>query len=139
MIEKKKGLGKGFYNGVGGKVEPGETPLEAAIRECLEEIGVTPVKPRWMGILEFYNDGKLYGYVHIFVANHYNGVPRESEEAKPLWFRIDELPYDRMWEDDKYWLPLVLVENKKIYGRFTFRNDWGELIKKEIYILEHVG
>ena len=139
MIEKKKGLGKGFYNGVGGKVEPGETPLEAVIRECLEEIGVAPVNPRWMGILEFYNDGELYGYVHIFVADNYVGVPRESEEAKPLWFRIDDLPYNRMWEDDKFWLPLVLVENKKIYGRFTFRNDWGELIKKEIYILEHLG
>ena len=139
LIEKKKGLGKGLYNGVGGKVEEGETPLEAAIRECKEEIGVIPRDPEWMGILEFYNDGELYGYVHIFISRGFDGVPRESDEAKPVWFTMDSLPYDNMWEDDRYWLPLVLLQNRKIYARFDFEDDWGRLVKKEIYILELVS
>lgn len=135
LIEKKRGLGRGLYNGVGGKVEKGETPIEAAIRECEEEIGIEPKKVDWMGLLEFYNDNKLYGYVHVFLAHEYVGEAKETDEAKPIWFNVESLPYDRMWEDDIYWLPLVL-DKKKIYGRFSFKDNWGKLVKKEIYILE---
>ena len=135
LIEKKRGLGKGFYNGVGGKVEDGETPIKTAVRECIEEIGVEPINPTWMGVLEFYNDGALYGYVHVFVAKDYKGEPKETEEAKPIWFKIDRLPYDNMWEDDKYWLPLVLKEGKKIYGIFEFVENWKKLIGMKIYEL----
>lgn len=135
LIEKKRGLGKGLFNGVGGKVEKGEIPLEAAIRECGEEIGVYPRNVEWMGLLEFYNDNKLYGYVHVFVAHGYTGEIKETDEAKPLWVDINSLPFDKMWEDDIYWLPLVL-DNKKIYGRFSFNDNWSKLVKKEVYILE---
>ena len=135
LILKKKGLGAGLYNGVGGKLEEGETPIQAAIRECIEEIGVKPTGVRWMGLIEFYNDNALYGFVHVFLANGYVGEPQETEEAKPVWFEIDEIPYDRMWEDDKYWFPLILKENKKIYCRFYFVDDWEKLVRSEIYIL----
>ena len=135
LILKKKGLGAGLYNGVGGKVEKNETPLQAAIRECIEEIGVEPLGVEWAGLLEFYNDGSLYGFVHIFRAEDYRGELKESEEAKPEWFEIDKIPYDKMWEDDRYWLPTILKETKKVYGRFYFIDDWGKLIRSEIYIL----
>ena len=41
LIRKKRGLGQGNINGPGGKLEPGETALEAALRETREEIGIT--------------------------------------------------------------------------------------------------
>ena len=138
LIEKKRGIGRGLYNGVGGKINPGENPLQAAIRECREEVGVTPIDPEWRGLLEFHNDGELYGIVYIFVAYGYQGEPTETDEARPVWFRIDEIPYDRMWEDDRYWLPLILNGREIIFGRFIYRENWSELIKKEIYVLERV-
>jgi 8-oxo-dGTP pyrophosphatase MutT (NUDIX family) len=46
LAMKKRGFGQGKWNGAGGKAEPGETPLQAAIRETEEEIGVTPIEPR---------------------------------------------------------------------------------------------
>ena len=138
LILKRRGLGAGLYNGVGGKVEEGETPLQAAVRECEEEIGVKPVRVKWVGLLEFYNDGSLYGFVHVFRAEDYEGELKESEEAKPMWFGINEVPYDKMWEDDKYWLPMILKENKKIYGKFYFVDDWKKLIRSEIYLLKEV-
>ena len=52
LIEKKTGLGAGKINGPGGKIEPGETPLEAAIRETQEELLVTPHSPRKLGELK---------------------------------------------------------------------------------------
>jgi ADP-ribose pyrophosphatase YjhB (NUDIX family) len=38
LIMKKTGLGKGKVNAPGGRLEPGESFLEAAIRECREEV-----------------------------------------------------------------------------------------------------
>ncbi|MGD2110491.1 MAG: NUDIX domain-containing protein, partial [Phycisphaerae bacterium] len=40
LIRKKRGLGAGKINGPGGRVDPGETPREAAIREVQEELHV---------------------------------------------------------------------------------------------------
>jgi len=33
---------------------------------------------------------------------------KETEEMKPEWFSIDEIPYDKMWDDDSYWMPRIL-------------------------------
>ena len=136
LILKKRGLGSGLFNGVGGKVERGETIEEAVIRECIEEVRVKPLNLKWMGLLEFYNNNELYGYVHVYTANSYEGEPRETDEAKPIWFRFDEIPYDKMWGDDTFWLPHVL-NGKKIYGRFWFVN-WKEIIRKEVYLLNEI-
>ncbi len=136
LILKKRGLGSGLFNGVGGKVERGETIEEAVIRECIEEVGVKPLNLKWMGLLEFYNNNELYGYVHVYTANSYEGELRETDEAKPIWFRFDEIPYDKMWGDDIFWLPHVL-NGKKIYGRFWFVN-WKEIIRKEVYLLNEI-
>jgi len=49
LIEKKRGLGAGKVNGPGGKIDPGETALEAVVRECQEELHITPLAPRKLG------------------------------------------------------------------------------------------
>ena len=36
------------------------------------------------------------------------GEIKESEEMKPKWFKIEEMPYDKMWLDDIYWHPVWL-------------------------------
>jgi len=136
LIRKKRGLGAGYYNGVGGKAKPGETPEQAAAREMAEEVGAKPTDMEWRGLLEFWNfeDGKVESthYVHVYVAKDYRGELRESDEAVPRWFKIEEIPYHKMWEDDRYWLPAVL-SGGKIYGRFYFER-W-RLKKWEVYRL----
>lgn len=138
LIEKKRGLGKGFFNGVGGKVHVDESVEEAAVRECVEEIKVIPKELEWTGVLEFVNkvgEKNEFIYVHVFICKDWKGEPEETEEAKPLWFKIDEIPFDKMWEDDKYWLPYVL-EGKKIFASFKFRN-W-KLAKGDVFFLGEV-
>ncbi len=137
LIRKKRGLGAGYYNGVGGKVEEGEDVVPAAIRECREEVGIEPRDLEWMGILEFWNyEGnsrvESVHFVHVFLAHDFSGVPRESEEAKPIWFSINEVPYDNMWSDDMMWLPKVLG-GKRVYARFNFGN-W-KLISGQVFEL----
>ena len=46
LIRKLRGIGAGKVNGPGGKIDPGESPLEAAVRETREELHVTPIEPR---------------------------------------------------------------------------------------------
>jgi 8-oxo-dGTP diphosphatase len=119
MIEKKRGLGAGYYNAAGGRMEPGETPLECAVREIQEELCITPLAPEHAGtvMFQFVDGHSIHG--EVFVASAFEGTPTETDEAVPVWFRIDELPYHNMWEDDRVWMP-HLIQRKKFTGRFIF-------------------
>jgi 8-oxo-dGTP diphosphatase len=122
LIRKKRGLGAGKINGPGGRLEPGETALAAAIREVQEEIGVTPTGLEFVGELHFqFLDGyKLH--VAVFAANGLTGELCETVEATPIWVSLDAIPYDEMWQDDPYWLPLV-VARTKFTAHFVFDGD----------------
>ena len=131
LIRKKRGLGAGKINGPGGKVDDGESPLEAAIRETEEELCITPLTPTYVGEHQFqFKDGYSLK-VSLFRATSFLGKPTETEEAIPLWFPVNEIPYEQMWADDVYWLPHVL-NDKKVYGRFIFDGD--EMIDHHIRI-----
>lgn len=122
LIHKKTGLGKGKINGPGGRIEEGETAAQAAIRECEEEIGLTPIDPVKVADLSFiFTDGySLHGTA--FLAHDFTGEMIETDEAKPFWQQVDDLPFDRMWADDELWLPEALEGTKKA-GRFVFSDD----------------
>ncbi|OHA68459.1 MAG: hypothetical protein A3J68_01525 [Candidatus Wildermuthbacteria bacterium RIFCSPHIGHO2_02_FULL_48_16] len=117
---KKRGFGAGRWNGFGGKVSANETIEEAAKREIREETGIEVVVLDKAGIIEFEFKGNPEVLeVHIFKSESFSGEPIESEEMKPQWFHVDEIPFSQMWPDDKYWFPLFL-EGKKFKGRFLF-------------------
>ena len=117
---KKKRFGRGKYNGFGGKVEEGESLEESAIRETLEESGMIIENPEQMGrILFHFMDGEQDHLVHFFKVIKFNGELKESDEMVSKWFHINEIPYEQMWSDDKYWLPMLL-SGKKFIGEFYF-------------------
>lgn len=122
LIHKKKGLGAGKINGPGGRLEPGEQPVDAAIREVQEELRVTPtdVRPAGELLFQFTNGHSIHGYV--FTAGGYVGEPEETDEAIPCWTALDEIPYGRMWADDRLWVPLMLA-GRWFVGRFLFDDD----------------
>ncbi len=129
LIEKKRGLGAGKINGPGGKIDPGETALQAAIRETEEELMITPHAPRKLGELRFSMSDCPDILCHVYRADDFSGTPTETDEAVPVWTALDEIPYHRMWEDDRHWLPLLL-EEKSFLGRFVFEEDrmqWSDV------------
>jgi 8-oxo-dGTP diphosphatase len=119
LIRKKRGLGAGKVNGPGGHIEAGETPMACAIRETQEELMIDPVNVKARGELFFHAEDmpRIHGY--IFTATDYVGTPTETPEAIPLWFPVDAIPFDEMWDDDRLWLPAV-IQGNTIQGRFTF-------------------
>jgi 8-oxo-dGTP diphosphatase len=123
---KRRGLGAGKYTGFGGKIESGETAAVAAIREVAEETGIQiqqdnlqamgqltflfPFRPAWSQV------------VHLFLAGRWQGEPVESEEMEPVWFSLDDIPFDEMWKDGAHWLPRILA-GEQIQAQFVFRED----------------
>ncbi len=123
---KKVGFGRGKYTGFGGKIEPGETIAASAARELAEETGIAvpfdglhqvgyitftfPARPEWD-----------FG-VHLFLVDRWQGQPTESDEMRPTWFPVSAIPYERMWDDGRYWLP-HLIAGKRIRATFVFNPD----------------
>lgn len=122
LILKKRGLGAGKINGPGGKIDPGESPLECVIRECCEELEITPINPRKVGELRFMMSDCPDIMCHVFTAAEFTGTPTETAEAAPLWFPVGEIPYAKMWEDDRHWLPLLLA-GRRFSGKFIFHGE----------------
>lgn len=123
---KKTGLGTGKIVGLGGHVEDGETPAEAAAREAKEESGVHvqsgalteaafvtflfPARPAWDMTAA------------VFTATEHSGDPAETAEIRPEWFARTALPLDRMWDDARQWLPRIL-DGERLRATFTYAGD----------------
>jgi 8-oxo-dGTP diphosphatase len=120
LIDKKTGHGAGKINAPGGKLEPGESPRDCAVREVREEVGITVEEPRLHAELAFADLRGSQWFGYVFVARAYRGEPVETAEARPCWHPLNAIPYDRMWEDDRVWLPQV-VAGERVRGRFLFR------------------
>jgi 8-oxo-dGTP pyrophosphatase MutT (NUDIX family) len=126
------GLGQDLIAGIGGKVGDSpeikdETHAEAMDREVLEEIKVVVQEKREMGRVRFMfshkaSDSKWNQDVTIYSITKWEGTPTETNSIEPIWFDIDKIPWDRMWEDNKKWLPKVLA-GEKVDAIFLFNGD----------------
>ena len=109
LAMKKRGFGMGRWNGTGGKFDPekgDKNILNTAIRETKEEIGVQIKNPEKVAVFHFrFAEKEEWNQdVSLFVAKDWEGEPIESEEMLPKWFAFNEIPYEKMWDDDKHWL-----------------------------------
>jgi len=144
LAMKKRGFGVGKWNGVGGKIDPAKGDrniVDVAIRESEEEIGIKIRDLEKVAILKFrfpyIPKKKSWDQdVHVFLVKLWDGEPVESEEMLPQWFKMKEIPFNKMWDDDKIWLPQVLA-GKKLKADFIFKE--GEIIDDhKVEIVESV-
>lgn len=135
---KKRGFGQGMWNGSGGKPKEDESVEQAALREIQEEFGVSSVKLEKRGEIIFaLLKEEMNVLMHTFLATNWEGKPVETEEMKPQWFQINNVPYEEMWASDKEWLPIIL-SGKRIKARYTYNHEGGDVKTREIKEVDEI-
>lgn len=107
---------QGKYNGLGGKLEPGEDAATCLVREIREEAGIEVTDMALRGTIAwpgFGSDGSDWLGL-VFVVTGFEGEPPERNEDGPLgWFSVDSLAELPMWEGDRHFLPLVFDDDPR--------------------------
>ncbi len=135
MIYKKRGMGEGKLNMPGGKVEPGESLLDAVVRETQEETGIVPLNAKQVALLEFSfpktNLKSWNNQCAVFVSHQFSGdLIADTDETRAFWAPLTNIPYDQMWESDKRWVPWLL-EGKTFHIQYQF-NDQDQMIEEDV-------
>ncbi len=121
-IKKENDMHAGKWNGLGGKLEAGESPEECVIREVREESGLEIRNPQLRGVLTFpaFSKGEDW-YVFLYTATRFSGSLIESDEGRLEWIADEELPELPLWEGDTIFLKWL---NKKSFfsGKFVYDN-----------------
>jgi 8-oxo-dGTP diphosphatase len=104
-VKKKNDIHEGKWNGLGGKLESGETPEECAVREVREESGLVLRNPLLRGLLTFPGfDGEHDWYVYVFTGTEFEGSLIDSPEGRLEWVADGKLLDLPLWEGDKVFL-----------------------------------
>jgi len=129
-VKKENDIHEGKWNGLGGKLEPGESPEECVIREVLEESGLRATRLHLKGILTF----PLFArnedwYALCFVVDQFDGELISSPEGNLEWIPDELLLSLNLWEGDRFFLPL-LYQPGFFSGKFVYQD--GRLISHEL-------
>ena len=119
-VKKANDMHQGKWNGLGGKLEAGETPEECAVREVYEESGLKAFRPQLKGILTFpaFDDFEDW-YVFVFLVTEFEGELIDSPEGNLQWIDNGELNKLNLWDGD----PLFIswLDRKGMFSaKFTY-------------------
>ena len=123
-VKKEKDINKDKWLGVGGKLEPGESPFDCARREIKEETGVAVKDLKYRGIITFVSD--LYGteYMHLFTASEFDGeIDYDCDEGKLEWVKKEKVPSLPIWEGDKIFFELMEKEERFFSLKLCYEGD----------------
>ena len=119
-IKKKNDIHKNKWNGLGGKLEPGESPEECVKREVFEESGLIIESPNLHGVITFPKfDGIDDWIVFVYTTNNFEGNLIECNEGKLDWVSDDQLLNLNLWEGDKIFIPW-LTQDKFFSAKFIY-------------------
>jgi len=125
MIHRNKRAGdihQGKWNGLGGKLDPGESPEQCVIREVREESGLDIRNPRYHGLLVFADFKSEDWFVWVFSADNFDGTLTETHEGSLAWIPDDELTNLPLWPSDPIFLPW-LADDKIFSARFQYDDE----------------
>ncbi len=121
-VKKQNDIHEGKWNGLGGKVDPGETPEECTIREVEEESGLKISNPVLKGFLTFPKFSEnVDWYVFVYEAHEFSGEIIESDEGNLKWIENSDLTNLNLWGGDKYFFEWM-KEDKLFSAKFLYED-----------------
>ena len=132
--KKEHDENKDKWIGIGGKLEDGERPEDAAIREAFEETGLELIKPQYRGIVTFVSEKWGTEYMHLFTCDNFSGkIKEDCDEGELLWIDKTELLSYNLWEGDKIFLNLIKDEGTPFFSLKLCYDENDVLTGHEIY------
>ncbi|MDO4754291.1 MAG: 8-oxo-dGTP diphosphatase [Bacillota bacterium] len=121
--KKKNDVNAGKWIGVGGKVEEGETPDRAVLREIREETGYDAHHCDFRGIIVFnYNDNPSE-YMHLYTTDDFSGEMKECDEGTLKWIKREDVMQLSLWEGDRIFLELLEKNAGFFHLTLYYHND----------------
>ena len=110
--ERQKKPWKNKFSGFGGNVEEYDRdPLDRQVLELYQEAKIKTDREFLIKKAEFKLDiiGKEQKILHVYTVYKFLGGGERTEEMRPEWFSFHALPFHRMIEGDKFWVPRILA------------------------------
>jgi 8-oxo-dGTP pyrophosphatase MutT (NUDIX family) len=135
---KKVRLGAGLYNGFGGRLEVDEKIDTTAAREFTEESGLKAEEIEKIGItLITYESGERPIQLHLYLVSKFFGELKVTDEMDPKQFPLTEIPYEQMWQNEKFCLPLI-IQRQYFVGHFHYDSKASrKMLTNKIIALDH--
>ena len=130
MLHKARGYQKGKWNGLGGKLEPHESPEQALRREVFEESGLHIEAAELRGFITFPDfDGEDDWYAFVYTVSDFSGELASSDEGELRWVPDDELLKLNLWAGDRVFMPWL--KSPQIFSAI-FRYEQGEFVDHKV-------
>jgi 8-oxo-dGTP diphosphatase len=128
-VKRANDIHAGKWNGLGGKLEPGESPEECIIREVREESGLEIFHPKMCGLLMFPEFKGNDWYVFVFTATEFSGELHENEEGFLQWIPDAELETLPLWPSDHIFFQWMR-EDRFFSAKFVYEGE--EMLGHEV-------
>lgn len=112
----------------GGHIEPGESIVDAVVREMKEETGLTIKAPRLCGVKQFPIEGGRY-IVFLFETDQFEGKLVDSDEGKMYWVKTSELSNANLVDDFDELIEVMLSDQLTEF-QYVVENDEWFIVKK---------
>ena len=116
------------YTLPGGHIEPGESIVDAVVREMKEETGLTIKSPRLCGVKQFPIEGGRY-IVFLFETDQFEGKVVDSDEGKMHWVKISELSNVNLVNDFEELIEVMMNDSLTEF-QYVIENDEWIVVKK---------